>query len=280
MDKELSGSSEDNIKEKKSGDKVTDHDDTMMCDTVFITTEEPQDGNETSSEGPDNLIHVMFGAEHVKIMSLTGERTFKESRKRDIRGLMDSGTLEVVHRDTVSPKFRVYGTRWVDCVKTINEKEVEKSRLGAQNYRDKGATAISTKSPTVSRMGQRVAVATAATSPSHTSYVRDISQAYLQSHTTLKRLVYLKPPLEMELGPDELLLARKPLYGIPESELHWFITYQGHHIDRLNMSACQGDPCVLYKVVDPNTGNSPTGITVLQVDDAYGHGDEEFLAKE
>ena len=85
-------------------------------------------------------------------------------------------------------------------------------------------------------MGQCTAFATAALMPSHTSYVRDISQAYVQSQTHLERLVYLRPPKEMGIASDELPLARKPLYGIPESGLHWFLTYHGHHLDRLNMS--------------------------------------------
>lgn len=45
------------------------------------------------------------------------------------------------------------------------------------------------------------------------------------------------------------------------------------------MKPCEGDPCVLYKLADSNLETS-TGITVLQVGDAYGHGDKQFLEQE
>lgn len=158
------------------------------------------------------------------------------------------------------------------------KKTEKKSRLVAQNFRDKGATCIPTKSPTVSRMGQRIAVATAALSSSHMSYVRDISQAYIQSETMLQRLVYLRPPPEMGLRNDQLLLAKKPLYRIPESGLHWFATYHRHHIEKLRMKACKSDPCVLFKPQPSNQNEGkPQAIVALQMDDAFGHGDPNFI---
>ena len=87
-----------------------------------------------------------------------------------------------------------------------------------------------TKSPTVSRLGQRIAVALAALHPQHDAYVRDVSQAYLQSETYLNLTVFLKPPPELNLSDEKLLLVKKPLYGIAESGLHWFTTYHRHHI--------------------------------------------------
>jgi len=153
---------------------------------------------------------------------------------------------------------------------------VKKSSLVTQNFRDKGATEIATKSPTVSRMGQRIAIATAAMFPHHKSYVRDILQAYIQSESNLERMIYIKPPEEMNLSHNEILLVKKPLYGIPESGLHWFATYQSHHIEKLGMKASKGDVCVLYKTDDSRL----TGVTILQVDDSFGHGTAEFLEKE
>ena len=70
-------------------------------------------------------------------------------------------------------------------------------------------------------MRQRIAVTTAKISPEQVAYIRDISQAYFQSESDLERHVYLEPPQEMQLSKDRVLLARKALYGIPESSLHW-----------------------------------------------------------
>ncbi|CDF37987.1 unnamed protein product [Chondrus crispus] len=152
----------------------------------------------------------------------------------------------------------------------------EKSRLVAQNYKDKGASSIATKSPTISRMGQRVAMATAAIFREHQSYIRDISQAYLQSESPLERQIFLRPPKEMNLGADVVLCVLKPLYGVPESRLHWFVTYWTHHRERLSMKSTTGDPCLLYRSGDMHA----EGVTALQVDDSFGHGTVEFLKDE
>ena len=88
--------------------------------------------------------------------------------------------------------------------------------------------------------------------------------------------MYLKPPKEMGLPDDFVLLAIKPIYGVPESGLHWFVTYQGHHCTRLGMKETRIDPCLLYL----RKGSTVHAVTALQVDDNLGHGDAEFLADE
>jgi hypothetical protein len=59
-------------------------------------------------------------------------------------------------------------------------------------------------------------------------YLRDISQAYVQSTTTLNREFYVRPPGELPnelgLGEDSVLKVLKPLYGVPEAGNHWFKT--------------------------------------------------------
>ena len=243
--------------------------DSVNC--AFTASGKLQDtvGNEVLSAlfGSGEQIHVIPDDKH----------SFIESRKSELRGLNKRNTFKIVNASSVPKGTRVYGTRWVDAIKMVDGKEVEKSRLVAQNVRDKGAAAIPTRSPTVSRMGQRMLVATASLYPHHSSYVRDISQAYIQSSTTLERDVYLKPPPEMNLAEDELLLALKPLYGIPESGMHWFMTYHSHHTEELGMESCRTDPCVLYRREATKT---PDGVTALQVDDSYGHGTREFLQDE
>ena len=89
--------------------------------------------------------------------------------------------------------------------------------------------------------------------------------------------MYLEPPQEMQLPKDRVLLARKPLYGIPESGLHWYLTYHKHHTERLGMSAYRSDPCLLY---DQRADETVKAVVVLQVDDVFGHGDAAFLEME
>ena len=119
----------------------------------------------------------MFGAGEQRAASPSEEHTFVESRTAELQGLADRETFQIVKKSTIPKGTRVFVTRWVDVIKIIDGREIEKSRLVAQNYKDKGATSISTKSPTVSRMGRRVTLAMASLFPEHRSYVRDISQA-------------------------------------------------------------------------------------------------------
>ena len=204
------------------------------------------------------------------------ERDFEESRTKEIRGLLKRGTFQIVHRDSVPNGERIYGTKWVDVIKQVDGKSVPKSRLVAQNYCDEGALEISTRSPTISRTGQRLVLATAAQNADHVLYSRDIIQAYLQSQSELERSIFLKPPMELNLDDDFVLRAVKPLYGIPESGLHWFLTYQDHHLNRLGMQPTRYDPCLLFL----RDNNRTLGITALQVDDNLVHGSSAFLELE
>lgn len=225
----------------------------------------------------DISLQAMFGPGSYLYCTPDEPRDFSKSRMTELQGLEERQTFEVVKLSSVPKGTRIYGSRWVDTLKTLEDGSIaEKSRLVAQNYKDKGASSIATKSPTISRMGQRVAMATAAIFREHQSYIRDISQAYLQSESPLERKIFLRPPKEMNLGADVVLCVLKPLYGVPESGLHWFVTYWTHHRERLSMKSTTGDPCLLYRPGDMHA----EGVTALQVDDSFGHGTVEFLKDE
>ena len=55
-------------------------------------------------------------------------------------------------------------------------------------------------------------------------YLRDISQAYVQSTTALNRDFYIKPPRELaqqlNIEQSSILRVVKPLYGVPEAGNH------------------------------------------------------------
>lgn len=68
----------------------------------------------------------------------------------------------------------------------------------------------------------------------------------------------------------------KPLYGIAESGVHWFHTYQEHHKQQLGMEMSTFDPCLLT-----TTGSADDfGIVGMQTDDTLIVGTESFLALE
>ena len=81
------------------------------------------------------------------------------------------------------------------------------------------------------------------------------------------------------LGTDCLLQVLRPLYGLPESGLHWFQTYHKHHTHTLGMKAAFHDPCFLYfpKSVPGNIQQNAEkevarGITCIQTDDTINAG--------
>ena len=120
------------------------------------------------------------------------------------------------------------------------DKVFEKSRLVVQAYNDQGKDIILTQSPTIQRVSQRIILALVPTlqqsRPAMLVYLRDISQAYVQSTTYLNREIFIRPPLELRLSKDSLLRVVKPLYGVPEAGNHWFRTYHDHHTQELKMT--------------------------------------------
>jgi len=106
-------------------------------------------------------------------------------------------------------------------------------------------------------------------------YSRDITQAYVQSLTTLNRDFFIRPPPDLGLQPGSILQVLKPLYGIPEAGNHWFNTYHRYHTDDLGLTQSTFDPCLLF-------ADSPVGFAIfgLQTDDTLFLADTKFAIHE
>ena len=103
------------------------------------------------------------------------------------------------------------------------DKAFEKSRLVVQAFNDHGKEFVLTQSPTIQRMSQRLILALTAILHKKMSldlFIRNISQAYLQSTTQLNRNFFVKPPKELGLKSGSILKIVKPLYGVPEAGNH------------------------------------------------------------
>jgi hypothetical protein len=146
--------------------------------------------------------------------------------------------------------IRLFNSRFVDEVKSKGtDNAFEKSRLVVQAYNNQEKELVLTQSPTIQRASQRLILCLATMKlPQAQLYLRDISQAYVQSTTTLNREFYVRPLTELsgQLGIDEnsVLKVVRPLYGIPEAGNHWFRTYHSHHIEHLGMNQSTYDPLV------------------------------------
>jgi hypothetical protein len=207
------------------------------------------------------------------------EPSYTDSRHKEINGLLEKGVFQLVNITTVPHGTRIFNSRFVDEIKNKGtDHAFEKSRLVVQAYNDYEKELVLTQSPTIQRASQRLILALAPTLSSTSVYLRDISQAYVQSTTLLNRDFYVRPPKEineiLQLGKNTILKVIKPLYGIPEAGNHWFNTYHRHHTEKLSMTESTFDPCLLY------SHNIGFGIVGLQTDDTIFLGDYAFATTE
>jgi len=163
-----------------------------------------------------------------------------ESRAEEIKYLRELGCFEVVDA-TQSANHRLYRPTFVDKLKPDGSK---RSRLcvAACNDQNHG---LFTAAPTIKRISLRLLLALAV---SHRLrlFTRDVTKAFVNSKTPLRRPVYLRPPADMKLEKGKVLKVVKPLYGMPEAPIHWFKTYLDYHRDGLEMVQVPTDPCLLY----------------------------------
>jgi hypothetical protein len=202
---------------------------------------------------------------------------YTNSRRSEIDGLLEKGVFTVASLGDIPPNTRIFKARFVDEIKNKGtEKAFEKSRLVVQAYHDDGKHMVLTQSPTIQRVSQRIIICLAAVYQKGL-YLRDISQAYVQSTTQLNRDFYIKPPYEltdrMGLPRDTILKVVKPLYGVPEAGNHWFKTYHTHHTVELGMEQSTYDPCLVYR-------KAPFGVVGIQTDDTLFTGDVAFATLE
>lgn len=109
-------------------------------------------------------------------------------------------------------------------------------------------------------------------------YLRDVTQAYVQSTSELNRDFYIRPPPELILllgtKANFIVKVMKPLYGVSEAGNHWFVTHHTHHKDKLVMKESIYDPCLLY------SSGLASSIVGMQTDDTLILADNDFASIE
>jgi hypothetical protein len=205
------------------------------------------------------------------------DNTYVSSRKAEIQGLLEKGVFKIISKSDVPQGTRIFNSRFVDTTKNSGTSAAfAKSRLVVQAYNDGEKKLVLTQSPTIQRISQRLILCIAAIK-NNPLYLRDISQAYVQSATELIRNFYINPPEELaeqlNLTRNHILRVVKPLYGVPEAGAHWFETYQKHHLNKLGMGQSTYDPCLLLSF-------EPFGVVGLQTDDTLFTADDAFAELE
>lgn len=145
---------------------------------------------------------------------------FASSRQKELDGLILRGVFEFVDIRAIPPGVRIFKSRFVDTLKLAGTPQAfEKSRLVIQGYNDSAKSEVLTQSPTIQRSSQRLLFPIALIKGLD-FYTRDITQAYIQSKTSLSRNIFVTPPVELNQPPNVLLKILKPLYGIAEAGTH------------------------------------------------------------
>jgi hypothetical protein len=208
---------------------------------------------------------------------------FAESRRKEIIDLLEKRVFEFIIIDAVLRDVRIFNFRFVDEIKHSGISDVyEKFRLVIQAYNDHDKTLVLTQSSTIQRMSQRIFLAlTACISDCHL-YLRDITQAYVQSKILLNRQFFIRSLSELDLSKDSILRVVKLLYGVLEAEAHWFNTYQKHHKKKLFMIESIFDFCLLHITQIEFALNFINQFEVIdiQTDDTLILADDEFVTLE
>jgi hypothetical protein len=215
---------------------------------------------------------------------------FAESRRKEINDLLKKRVFELIIIVVVLRNVRIFNFRFVDEIKHSNISDVyEKFRLMIQTYNDHDKTLMLTQSSTIQRMSQRIIlVLTACIIFDCHLYLKNITQAYVQSKTLLNRTFFIRSLSELNLSKDSILRVVKSLYEVLETKTHWFNTYQTHHKKKLSMIESTFDSCLLHinqinqiefiEFINQLNFISHFEIVDLQTDDTLILADDEFVA--
>ncbi|KAF1934675.1 hypothetical protein EJ02DRAFT_429126 [Clathrospora elynae] len=218
-----------------------------------------------------------------KAVITTPGAPFEASDDKEISNLVGRGVFKFeLYNEEAHGGIRIFKSRLVQEVKGKTTKPYEKSRLVIQGNQDHGKEAILTQSLTIQRCSQRVIMALVPTllQLGMTIELRNITQAYPQAQTNLKRTILAHLPTELVSRYPEgmLLYVIKTLYGIAEAGVHWWATYHRHHCKELDMSMSTYNPCLL--ITNGEADADVFGLVGMQTNNTLMLGTATFLSLE
>jgi hypothetical protein len=163
------------------------------------------------------------------------------AKAKEIQGLMDRETFEVVMREEIPAFANIIGSRFVMALYyTETEQPVWKAGFAAQCHTDAERHTLVQNAKSLRQTSIRLIVALAAMFGFKVSS-GDVSQAYLQAVDRLARQVYLRPTRELRLRPGAVLKLLRPLYELADSGDAWANTFFCHVRHDLKMSNLDSD---------------------------------------
>lgn len=141
-----------------------------------------------------------------------------------------------------------------------------------------------TSAPTVQRASQHLLLSMFGTTIDFVIFLRDISLAYTESTSQMTRIISVRPPRVLNMPPNTLVKVVRPLYGLPEAGIHWFVIYYDHYCKSLSMIPAVHDHWLLYtpSCFSKNHISSQEArvVTCLQTDDSLHMGNSTLIDQE
>ncbi len=150
--------------------------------------------------------------------------SFTASRTKEIAELLKKEVFVSINKTDVSIDVRIFNSRFVNEIKHSEiEKAFEKSRLMMQALKDQNKTLMLIQSSTIQRINQRLILCLTIMFSHMKFYLRNITQVYVQSATSLNRDFYVQSLSEliklMRISDECILKVIKSLYEItPRNE--------------------------------------------------------------
>ena len=172
---------------------------------------------------------------------------FDEAKKKEIEGLIKRGTWKIVCRSEVPDDANILNGRFVLAIKDEGtDREIWKARFIVQGHRDRFKKSLVHDISVARQYAIKMLVGIASIF-GFRLFSSDVIQSYIQSAEELSRDIFLNPPKEFCLGPDQLIKLVKPLYGLTESGDYWGRTLRNHLEKMLGMESCVSDSALFFK---------------------------------
>ncbi len=245
------------------------------------------------------LASISLSAAVSKLDSIvhTALSQFAAFRQKEINELIEKDVFQSVDKNDVSFDVRIFNSRFVDEIKHLDtDKAFEKSRLVMQTFNDQNKNLVLIQSSTIQRVSQRLIVCFIAVFSEMNLYLRNITQTYVQSVTSLNRDFFVRSSVELikhlDIASNSILKMIKSLYDVLEADNHWFVIYHVHHVNKLEMTQSTYDLCLLHtdmKIdtssilrIDLNNDHLHTDMSIvdMQIDDTLMLIDSDFAAAE
>jgi hypothetical protein len=147
--------------------------------------------------------------------------TFIESRRKEINDLLKRQIFEIIIISEVFKNVRIFNFRFVDEIKHSDISQAyEKFKLMIQTYNDHEKTLMLTQASTIQRMSQRIILVIVASMNDCHLYLRDITQTYTQSKSSLNQMFFIRSSPDLGLSDDAILRVIKSLYDVSEAGAH------------------------------------------------------------